>query len=52
MPQLYKMIAEGRVDPSDIITHRLPLDQAEKGYEMFDTKTEGCIKVVLKPFTH
>lgn len=52
MPKLYKMIAEGKVDPSDIVTHKLPLAQAEKGYEIFDTKTDGCIKVVLKPFIH
>lgn len=49
MPHLYKMMADGKVDPSDIITHKLPLDQAEYGYEVFDTKTDGCIKVVLKP---
>jgi len=49
MPILYKLLAEGKVDPSDIITHRLPLDQAPYGYEVFDTKTDGCIKVVLKP---
>ena len=49
MPILYNLLAEGKVDPSDIITHRLPLSQAEHGYEVFDTKTEGCIKVVLKP---
>jgi S-(hydroxymethyl)glutathione dehydrogenase/alcohol dehydrogenase len=49
MPYLYDQIAEGTFDPTDIITHRLPLEQAERGYEMFDTKTDGCIKVVLKP---
>jgi S-(hydroxymethyl)glutathione dehydrogenase/alcohol dehydrogenase len=49
MPTLYKLLAEGKVDPSDIITHRLPLDKAEHGYHVFDTKTEGCIKVILKP---
>jgi len=49
IPYLYKMIAEGKVDPGDIITHRLPLDKAEYGYRAFDTKTDGCIKVVLKP---
>lgn len=43
------MLVEKKVDPSDIITHRLSLDEAEHGYEVFDTKTEGCIKVVLKP---
>jgi S-(hydroxymethyl)glutathione dehydrogenase/alcohol dehydrogenase len=49
MPTLYNLLAERKVDPSDIITHRLPLDKAERGYEVFDTKTDGCIKVVLKP---
>jgi S-(hydroxymethyl)glutathione dehydrogenase/alcohol dehydrogenase len=49
MPTLYKLLVENKVDPSDIITHRLPLDDAPHGYEAFDTKTEDCIKVVLKP---
>lgn len=50
IPHLYKMIADGKLDPADIVTHRLPLEQAAHGYEVFDTKTDGCIKVVLKPF--
>ncbi len=49
MPTLYKLLSDKKVDPSDIITHKLPLDQAEHGYEIFDTKTEDCIKVILKP---
>ncbi|MEH6986353.1 zinc-dependent alcohol dehydrogenase [Cytobacillus firmus] len=49
MPYLYNMIAEGKFDPSDIVTHVLPLDEAKHGYEAFDTKTEDCIKVLLKP---
>lgn len=49
MPLLYKLLTENKVDPSDIITHRLPLNEAERGYHVFDTKTDGCIKVVLKP---
>ncbi|AGX43862.1 zinc-dependent alcohol dehydrogenase [Clostridium saccharobutylicum] len=49
MPTLYKLLCEEKIDPSDIITHRLPLDKAEYGYEVFDTKTDNCIKVVLKP---
>ncbi len=48
MQTLYDLIAEGKVDPSDIITHRLPIDKASYGYEVFDTKTDNCIKVVLK----
>ncbi|MEC1738635.1 glutathione-dependent formaldehyde dehydrogenase [Bacillus mojavensis] len=49
MPYLYDLIATGKVDPGDIITHVLPLDQAKHGYEVFDTKTNGAIKVLLKP---
>lgn len=52
IPYLYKMIAEGKIDPSDIITHKLPLDKGEYGYRAFDTKTDECIKVVLKPQLH
>jgi S-(hydroxymethyl)glutathione dehydrogenase/alcohol dehydrogenase len=49
MPELYKMIKEERFDPTDIITHRLPLSEAARGYEIFDEKKDGCIKVVLTP---
>ncbi|HEX5368604.1 MAG TPA: zinc-dependent alcohol dehydrogenase [Dehalococcoidia bacterium] len=43
------------LDPSDplavddLVTHRLPLDEAPRGYEMFQKKQDGAIKVVLKP---
>jgi S-(hydroxymethyl)glutathione dehydrogenase / alcohol dehydrogenase len=49
MPFLYDLFSSGKVDPSDVVTHVLPLDQAKHGYEVFDTKMEDCIKVVLKP---
>jgi threonine dehydrogenase-like Zn-dependent dehydrogenase len=46
---LMKMIEEGKIDPSFVITHRLPLDEAPEAYDMFREKRDGCIKVVLKP---
>ncbi|MPM47726.1 putative zinc-binding alcohol dehydrogenase [bioreactor metagenome] len=49
MQELYNMLVEKKIDPSDIVTHKLPLEQAEHGYHVFDTKTDGCIKVILKP---
>ena len=49
MPYLHDLIATGKVDPGDVVTHILPLDQAKHGYEIFDTKMDNCIKVVLKP---
>ncbi len=33
----------------DLTTHPLPLEQAPHGYEIFQKKQDGCIKVVLKP---
>ena len=33
----------------DFATHRLPLDEAPKAYEMFQQKTNGAIKVVFQP---
>lgn len=52
MKLLYDMLSENKFDPTDIITHRLPLEKAEHGYEIFDKKQDGCIKVVLKPEFH
>lgn len=49
LPELLKYIAEGRLNPDVIITHRLPLSQAAEGYKLFDKKLEDCRKVILKP---
>ncbi|WNC17576.1 zinc-dependent alcohol dehydrogenase [Brevibacillus brevis] len=49
MPYMYELITTGKVDPGDIITHVIPLSEAKRGYEVFDTKTDNCIKVILKP---
>ncbi|KAK9798563.1 hypothetical protein WJX73_007560 [Symbiochloris irregularis] len=46
---LLSCIEKGELDPSQVITHTLPLSQAAEGYKMFDNKEEGCIKVVLLP---
>ena len=46
---LIQWIEQGRIKLDDIITHRLPLEKAPDGYEMFSKKKEDCVKVVLKP---
>ena len=46
---LLQRIVDGEIDPSFVITHRLPLDQAPQAYQKFRDKEDGCIKVVLKP---
>jgi S-(hydroxymethyl)glutathione dehydrogenase/alcohol dehydrogenase len=47
--QILEHIKAGRFDATDIITHRLSLNQGKKAYEIFDKKQDNCIKVILKP---
>jgi threonine dehydrogenase-like Zn-dependent dehydrogenase len=49
MRPLLERIERGEFDPSFIVSHRLSLDDAAQGYEMFKNKEEECVKVVLKP---
>jgi threonine dehydrogenase-like Zn-dependent dehydrogenase len=46
---LLKKVEQGQIDPSFVITHRLPLEEAPNAYQTFRDKKDGCIKVVLKP---
>ena len=49
MRPLLERIQAGEIDPSFIITHRLPLDEAPHGFEIFNNKQDECMKVVLTP---
>jgi threonine dehydrogenase-like Zn-dependent dehydrogenase len=49
LPQLLEMILEGKVDLTDIISHRLPLNQAPDGYKHFKNDQDEWTKVVLLP---
>lgn len=48
MRPLLERVQKGEIDPSFVITHRLPLDEAPRGYDMFLNKEDNCEKVVLK----
>ena len=39
----------GELDPSFLITHRMPLEDAPRGYEMFKKKEDGCVRVAFTP---
>jgi threonine dehydrogenase-like Zn-dependent dehydrogenase len=49
LPRLLDKIEGGEIDPSFVITHRIPLEEAPDAYEKFRDKKDGCIKVVIKP---
>jgi threonine dehydrogenase-like Zn-dependent dehydrogenase len=46
---LLDLIQNGKIDPSFVITHRMPLEEAPHGFKMFCDKQDECIKIVLKP---
>ncbi|MBV9172253.1 MAG: glutathione-dependent formaldehyde dehydrogenase [Chloroflexi bacterium] len=49
MRPLLERIQRGEIDPSFVVTHRMPLEDAPRGYRMFRDKQDECLKVVLKP---
>lgn len=49
MEEIYEQIKDGKIDPTDIITHTLSLDQAKHGYDIFNSRKDDCVKVILKP---
>jgi threonine dehydrogenase-like Zn-dependent dehydrogenase len=46
---LLERIQKGEIDPSFVVTHRLGLEDAPRGYDTFLHKDDECMKVVLKP---
>jgi threonine dehydrogenase-like Zn-dependent dehydrogenase len=50
MRPLLERIEKEEIDPSAIITHRIGLEEAPEAYGKFVSKTDQCVKVVMKPF--
>jgi threonine dehydrogenase-like Zn-dependent dehydrogenase len=48
-PRLFEHIRNGYLKPSEIVTHRIPLEDIAEGYHMFSAKLDGCIKPVVVP---
>jgi threonine dehydrogenase-like Zn-dependent dehydrogenase len=46
---LLERIKKGDIDPSFVVTHRMQLVDAPKGFDTFFNQQDECIKVVLKP---
>ncbi|MVA75484.1 alcohol dehydrogenase catalytic domain-containing protein [Auraticoccus sp. F435] len=48
-PRLFEHIRNGHLKPSELITHRIPLEHIAEGYHMFSAKLDDCMKVVVVP---
>jgi len=50
MGELLTRIEKGEIDPSFVISHRVPIDAAPEMYKVFRDKKDNCTKVVLDPW--
>jgi alcohol dehydrogenase len=48
-PRLFEHIQNGYLKPSEIVTHRVPLEHIAEGYHMFSSKLDKCIKTLVVP---
>ena len=46
---LLHRIEDDQIDPSFVITHKVPLEHGPEMYRTFRDKHDGCIKVMLQP---
>jgi threonine dehydrogenase-like Zn-dependent dehydrogenase len=49
LPKLIDHIKEGRLNPKEIITHKVPLQEVSDAYHIFSAKLDNCIKTILIP---
>jgi len=49
MGMLLGLIEAGRLDLTPLITHRLPLTEGVRAYEIFEQRLDGAVKVMLRP---
>jgi threonine dehydrogenase-like Zn-dependent dehydrogenase len=48
-PRLFEHVRRGYLTPSEIVTHRIPLEHIAEGYHIFSAKLDGCIKPLIVP---
>lgn len=48
-PRLFEHLRSGYLKPSDIVTHRIPLEHIAEGYHIFSAKLDGCVKPLVVP---
>lgn len=49
LPRLINHIQQGHINPKDLITHRVPLEEVSDAYHIFSAKLDNCIKTILIP---
>ena len=47
--RVMRLIAEGKLDPTPLLSQRMPLSEAPQAYKMMAERLDGAIKIVIKP---
>ena len=45
--EILRLIEEGKIDTTPLITHRFPLNEIEEAYRIFENKLDGVMKVAV-----
>ena len=46
---ILRLIADGKTDPTPLITRTYPLKEIEEAYRLFESRADGVMKVAVKP---
>lgn len=46
--RILRLIEEGEIDTTPLITHRFPLGKIEEAYHIFENRLEGVIKIAIE----
>lgn len=46
--EILRLISEGKIDTTPLITHRFPLDEIEEAYRIFENRMDGVIKIAIE----
>jgi threonine dehydrogenase-like Zn-dependent dehydrogenase len=49
LPRCIEHIEQGHINPKDVITHRVPLEEIGDAYHLFSSKLDNCIKPMVIP---
>ena len=47
--EILRLIADGKIDTTPLITHTYPLKEIEEAYRLFESRADGVMKVAIKP---
>jgi Zn-dependent alcohol dehydrogenase len=49
IPQVLKFVASGKFDLTNVVSHKIPLGDVNKGIDMLNTRTGNPSRIVLEP---